>query len=200
MSMYIPKPFEQTDSNEMIRFMKQHPFAVCASTCQRDRISASHLPFVIDDSGGELTLISHMARANPLVQSLQEEREFLVIFSGPHAYISPTLYDSPINVPTWNYIAVHAYGRGEVIREAEHVKKTLVQMITQFEPSYMEQWSDLPPDYVERMSKGIVAFKVRVTRLMGQWKLSQNKSETEQLRIQSRLLQEQNPLADWMTK
>lgn len=107
----------------------------------------------------------------------------MVIFSKPHAYISPTNYDSLLNVPTWNYISVHAYGQGKIMTETAEVMKSLEDSIDNYEISFREQWDHFPEDYKLKMSNGIVAFEILVSDLQGNKKLSQNKSETEKQKI-----------------
>lgn len=136
-----------------------------------------------------------MSRANDQWRSFSENNEVLVIFQGPHAYISPSSYEKQQNVPTWNYIAAHAYGKVTVINEESEVKELLEEMINSYESSYFSQWRSLSHEYVTNMIKGIVAFKVEVTKLEGKYKLSQNKTINEQHNIIRKLQQSDDPLA-----
>nr|WP_243699167.1 FMN-binding negative transcriptional regulator [Anseongella ginsenosidimutans] len=144
---------------------------------------ATHLPFVVVTNGNDILLRSHFARANSQWQEIQDNKEVLVIFSEPHAYISPKHYEKELNVPTWNYIAVHAYGQGRIISETAAAFALLEQTINTYEAEYKRQWDSLPSDYRLRMLKGIVAFEIAVTDLQAKKKLSQNKTENEQRRI-----------------
>ena len=112
-----------------------------------------------------------------------EEHKALVIFSEPHAYISPKHYEKELNVPTWNYISIHTYGKGTLITETEDVIALLENTIDNYDSAYKEQWNKLPNDYKIGMSKGIVAFDIVVTDLQAKKKLSQNKTANEQLNI-----------------
>ena len=129
-----------------------------------------------------MVLSSHFAKANPQAGVL-EGKEILVIFSEPHAYISPKFYEKEQNVPTWNYLAVHAYGRATQITDEQEMTALLEKSILMFEADYMQQWQKLPQEYKSKMLKGMVAFQINVTSLEGKKKLSQNKTEAEQQRI-----------------
>ncbi len=116
-------------------------------------------------------------------------QEVLVIFQEPHAYISPSLYNKTLNVPTWNYVAVHVYGNVQLIEDPATVFPLLEKMIQAYEPAYQQQWAQLPQHYKEAMARGIVAFEVRATQVQGKEKLSQNKSLEERQRIAEHLKQ-----------
>jgi transcriptional regulator len=107
----------------------------------------------------------------------------LVIFTEPHAYISPKHYDNPVSVPTWNYIAVHTYGQGRLIHDPEESFAILEDTIMAYEAGYKQQWDNLPMDYKLKMQKGIAAFEIEVNDLQAKKKLSQNKTPAEQQRI-----------------
>ncbi|AWI26267.1 FMN-binding negative transcriptional regulator [Flavobacterium pallidum] len=179
--MYIPPHYETTDKATIIAFMKQYPFATII-TVKDNFQSATHLPFTISEREGDMILTAHFAKANPQWEQLTEN-EVLVIFAEPHAYISPSHYESDKNVPTWNYIAVHAYGKGRLITENAAAYEVLEAMIAQSEPGYKVQWDSLPADYKDRMVKGIVAFEITVTTLQAKHKLSQNKKLSERENI-----------------
>lgn len=179
--MYTPRSFQFDDSHEMIAFMKQYSFATIITNKENLPI-ATHLPFVIDDSSGKLLLTSHLAAANEQTRWLSEN-ESLIIFTEPHAYISPTHYDKMESVPTWDYMAVHAYGKARILEEDQEKIKVLEQMICFYEQSYLEQWKGLSEKYKNGMLKGMVAFEIAVTSIQGQKKLSQNKTAAERQRI-----------------
>lgn len=111
------------------------------------------------------------------------ENLVLVIFNEPHAYISPKHYDKELNVPTWNYFSVHAYGKGQLITDTDKTFEVLEATIENYEIDYKQQWNRLPEDYKLKMVKGIVAFEVILTDLQAKKKLSQNKTTAEQMRI-----------------
>lgn len=179
--MYIPHHFKFEDEKEIIAFMKQYSFATII-TVNGDIPVATQLPFFIDDSRDRLVLSSHFAIANEQTKYI-EENISLVIFNEPHAYISPTHYDKLESVPTWDYIAVHAYGKAKIIKDEVAKLKALEQMIQFYEKDYLGQWASLSDKFKNGMMRGIVAFELEVTDLQGQKKLSQNKTETERQRI-----------------
>jgi len=179
--MYIPRTFEFDNPAEKIAFMKQYSFAVIITS--RDNIPvATHLPFFIDDSSGKLILSSHFARANEQAGYI-ENNTSLIIFSEPHAYISPAHYNKHESVPTWDYISVHAYGTAKILESEESKLRVLQEMITFYDKNYIAQWNSLSDKFKINMMKGIVAFEIEVTDLQGQKKLSQNKSAGEREKI-----------------
>lgn len=179
--MYIPPYYREEDGQKLIGFMLAHNFANLISSSNNVPV-ATHLPFVIEQRDEKIFLISHMARANPQWQSFRGS-ELLIIFQGPHAYISPQHYEKQQNVPTWNYIAVHAYGKARIIEKEEDVMNLMERTIHNFEKEFYEQWKTLSPAYVSGMLKAIVAFEIEVTKLEGKYKLSQNKTKNEQQAI-----------------
>ncbi len=134
-----------------INFMKKYNFATVISN-DKNGPSATHLPFLIDELDGEIILTSHLAKVNSHCDLLKSERS-LVIFSEPHAYISPSLYTKVQNVPTWNYIAVHAYGTIEIIEEPDELIALMEKSIEAFEPGYFKQWGQLSEKYIMDYSK-----------------------------------------------
>ena len=128
----------------------------------------------------------------------------LVIFSEPHAYISPAAYESDRNVPTWNYVSVHAYGTGKLITDTNAVMDVLVATIASYEAGYNQQWNGLPESYKTKMLNGIVAFKITVTDLQAKKKLSQNRTDAEKRKIIERLASSDNgnekSIADFMSR
>ena len=179
--MYIPHFNAFTDGQEIIAFMRRYSFATIV-TAVNGVPEATHLPFLVKEEKGEVYLLSHFAKANP--QSAQIiNNTSLVIFTEPHAYISPQNYEKEENVPTWNYIAVHAYGKA-VILEGEHKKSELLKhTIEYYDAGYLQQWDNLTDQYKSKMMKGIVAFEIEVTDLQAKNKLSQNRSEIEKENI-----------------
>lgn len=177
--MYIPAHFRQNDREAAIAFMKAHPFAIIVSSPDGIPV-ATHLPFHVESSDDDIILTAHFARANPQWKQL---KDVLVIFSGPHAYISPSLYEREENVPTWNYIAVHAYGTAELVTDEAEGFSILEELIKQSEPAYLSQWAGLEPKYKAGLFKGIAPFRVKVSRLDAKEKLSQNKTAFERANI-----------------
>jgi transcriptional regulator len=180
--MYIPHYYKEEDRSKLIAFMRSNSFGVLVSHGPNG-LHGTHLPFVIEERGEELALVTHLAKANPQWEAFAGGSELLAIFTGPHGYVSPSSYEKKESVPTWNYVAVHACGKAAVIRDNAAVMQVLEKMIVSYEPAYREHWNSLPADYKQKMIKGIVAFEIVVTKLEGKYKLSQNKTSQEQDRI-----------------
>lgn len=185
--MYIPKPNLITDKTKIIAFMKRFSFATLI-TSKNNIPTATHLPFIITTEGDNILLTSHFAKANEHWQDL-ENNLALVIFSEPHAYISTTNYDKELNVPTWNYISVHAYGQGKLINDTNRTLATLEKTIDNYESSFRQQWDNFPQEYKLKMSKGIMAFEITISDLQAKEKLSQNRTDSEKKKITETLSQ-----------
>lgn len=179
--MYTPKHFQLTDEKEAIDFMQRYSFATIV-TATDDVPFATHIPFLVSKRDDKIVLSSHFAKGNPQANEMVG-KDVLVIFTEPHAYISPKHYEKETNVPTWNYVAVHAYGKATILSEGEQTANLLVQMISNYETGYLAQWNSLPDEYKQRMMKGIVAFEIIVDDLQGKQKLSQNRTEKERENI-----------------
>ena len=179
--MYIPRINSWNDDREIPDFMQRFSFATMVSARNGIPI-ATHLPFLVSKVEDSIILYSHFARANDHWQALGEQTS-LVIFSEPHAYISPSHYEKELNVPTWNYLAVHAYGKATLITDTDKLMELLENTINNFEASYGKQWSSLPDQYRMNMIKGIVGFSMVVTELQAKKKISQNRSEGEKEKI-----------------
>ncbi|MEO8884445.1 MAG: FMN-binding negative transcriptional regulator [Mucilaginibacter sp.] len=179
--MYTPKHFLITDQQEALSFMQRYSFATIVTV--NDGVpSATHLPFVVTQCDDKIILTSHFAKANPQSSEILNGKP-LVIFAEPHAYISPKHYEQVNSVPTWNYIAVHAYGTATLIESAEAKAQLLEQTIQFFEADYLKQWESLPEDFKLNMMKGIVGFEIIVDEVQGKKKLSQNKTKQERQNI-----------------
>ena len=189
--MYIPEFNREEDRATILAFMRANPFAVLVSNVEGVPF-ATHLPLLIDDADDQIVIQGHMAKANAHWKSMKETEESLIIFHGPHAYISPSLYESRESVPTWNYAAVHVYGEPTLFTDEESLRATLHRMIDTYELSYMTQWSELSEEYRSRMMKHIVGFNIKVKRLEGKFKLSQNRTKGEQARVIQCLNQSQD--------
>lgn len=188
--MFIPNLFTFDDKSEIIAFMKQYSFATIITI--KDNIPiGTQLPFVIEKRSDKLILSSHFAVANEQTKYI-EENISLVIFTEPHAYISPVHYDKRESVPTWDYIAVHAYGKAKISEDEAAKVKGLEQMIRFYEKDYQQQWDSLPEKFKQGMLRGIVAFELEVIDLQAKKKLSQNKTEAERKRIIEHLEQSEN--------
>ncbi|MEM7553605.1 MAG: FMN-binding negative transcriptional regulator [Cyanobacteria bacterium P01_A01_bin.84] len=188
--MYRPTAFKEDNIDKLITFMKANSFATLVSIVDGVPL-ASHIPLVISVQEDVIKLIGHLAKQN-LQWKAFGKVESLAIFTGGHAYISPTLYEKHESVPTWNYIAVHAYGIPEIItldNSPESMDEMINGMINTYEADYKSHWDGLPNEYRKGMMNGIVGFEIPVTRVYGKYKLSQNRSQTEQQNISNALLQ-----------
>lgn len=171
--IHIPEYFAEHDLVRLQSLVRAHNFATLVSAHQGD-VQVSHLPFLLNAEGKMLR--AHMARANPQWRTFSPEREVLVIFHGPHHYVSPAWYASHPSVPTWNYAVVHAQGRPTLIEDRDRLAALLRELVTRHEAASPEPWKiDLPPDYQDRMLSAIVGFEIAITRLEGKFKLSQNR-------------------------
>jgi transcriptional regulator len=180
--MYTPASFKISDPDELHGFMRRHSFAMLV-TQGEDGMTATHLPLLLDaDVGPRGTLLGHMARANPQWKDVAGEA--LAVFPGPHAYISPTWYETPGTVPTWNYVAVHAYGPLELVEDRDGLHDILTRTTSVHERRMPEPWSYDPADPdIEKMLKAIVGFRIEITRLDGKAKLNQNHPEGRRQRV-----------------
>ncbi|HTW57440.1 MAG TPA: FMN-binding negative transcriptional regulator [Terriglobales bacterium] len=180
--MYIPEHFRVRDHASAIAFMRANPFAVLVSSTD-DGPFATHAPVIIRESGEQVILRGHVAKANPHWRRLEHHPRCLTIFHGPHAYVSPSNYNTRENVPTWNYGAVHVYGNARVFAAPEELLTVLYELIPMFEPAYADQWSSLSSSYRERMLSHIVGFEIAVTKIEAKFKLSQNRTREEQSNV-----------------
>lgn len=180
--MYIPEHFRVEDHDTGIAFMRANPFAILVSTTN-EGLFATHVPVVIRETAEQTTIRGHVAKANPHWRYLEEQPNCLMIFHGPHAYVSPTNYATRENVPTWNYGAVHAYGKACTFSETPELLGMLHDLIPTFEAAYAEQWGSLSEAYRARMLSHIVGFEIEVFRLEAKFKLSQNRTRDEQQKV-----------------
>jgi transcriptional regulator len=180
--MYVPGHNRLEDRAAQLAYMRAHSFAALA-TCGPGGLTATHLPFVIEEHKGSITLLAHMAKANPQWRDFADCGEAMVIFMQPHAYVSPRLYDSRQNVPTWNYVAVHAYGRPALIEERAAALALLRKLVGQHDAAYLAQLAELPQHYLDAKLGAIVSFSLAVTRIDARYKLSQDRTPAERERI-----------------
>jgi transcriptional regulator len=174
--MYIPAAFAETDLTRLHDFMEQLSFGLLVS--QVDGLPfASRLPFLLErTTGPNGTLIGHMARANPQWRDASGQSA-LAIFTEPHVYVSPALYEDEQVVPTWNYVAVHAYGRVEIVEEESARLENVREMVRVYEQAMTQPWSfNDSGTFVERMLGQIVGFRIEIEKIQGKWKLNQNHS------------------------
>lgn len=187
--MYVPAAFAETDTARLHDFIEAHSFGLLVST--RDGAPfATHLPLLLErDAGPHGCLVGHVARANPHWQHL-EGQDVLAIFSGPHAYVSPAWYEAENVVPTWNYVAVHAYGRCSLVEDVEGLTRILRASVATYEQASPRPWSlDSETEFFAKMVRGIVGFRLEIERLEGKWKLSQNHPAERRERVARALRQ-----------
>jgi transcriptional regulator len=194
--MYMPKLYREDDLATLHALMRDYSFATLV-TQHEGAPFATHLPFILEAEEGPYgTLLGHMARANPQWRDFDASQEVLVIFQGPHTYVSPSWYEVELSVPTWNYAAVHAYGTPHLITDYDACYTLLDTLVRTHETQFARPWLfQLPEDYVRKMMQGIVAFVIRITRLEGKFKLSQNRSLTDQQNVAATLQQSADPVS-----
>jgi transcriptional regulator len=172
--MYLPAAFAESDLTKLHDFIEQNSFGSLVS--QFDGLPfASHLPFLLErQTGPRGCLIGHTARANPQWEQAGGQT-VLAVFFGPHAYISPSWYEADQVVPTWNYVAVHAYGRLQIIEDHDSLLAIVQRMVQVYEQGMPRPWSFAAPStFVDRMLTQIVGFRIEIDRIEGKWKLNQN--------------------------
>lgn len=176
--MYTPKYF-QCNSPELIEeAIAKNPFGVIISKGEQTPFIATHLPFLLEKIENEYLLISHLASMNSQ-SKLENGSEVMVIFSGPHDYVSPTNYSSKDQVPTWDYIAIHLHGKIEMITDENSKVEVLEKTIQFFEKAYMEQWKNVSSRYKDSLLKMMTAFKIHIYKVESTFKLSQNKPQQD---------------------
>ena len=181
--MFIPPAFAELDQGKLHDFIRSHSFGLLVST-QKEEPFATHLPFLLEpDKGSHGSLIGHMARANPHWQGL-DGQQVLVVFSGPHTYISPSWYEAENVVPTWNYVAVHAYGVIRLIEDPNILAHILTATVETYERKMPNPWSiDTDADFFQKLARAVVGFRVEINRLEGKWKLNQNHPEERRQKV-----------------
>lgn len=172
--MYVPSHFAESNLDKLHDFIERHSFGLLVSSVESVPF-ATHLPFFLERNAGRHgTLIGHMARANPHWRELGSLMA-LVVFSGPHAYISPTWYEGENVVPTWNYVAVHAYGRVQLVHDKDALLKIVQDSIAIYEAAMPKPWSlDADEVFVDRLLSQIVGFHIEIEKIEGKFKLNQN--------------------------
>jgi transcriptional regulator len=185
--MYIPPAHAETDEDTIFAFLAAHPLGAMVSVAENGRLVATHLPWLVHrDRGANGVLEGHIAKANrehqlPGDNGIDRSFEALVIFTGPDAYISPSWYPSKAEhgkvVPTWNYVAVHVYGRVHFTSDREFLARHLEHLVARHEGGRSTPWmiSDAPREYIERQMNAIVGVEVSISRIEGKWKMSQNR-------------------------
>lgn len=185
--MYIPRSFAEDDRPTLLAFVDAHPLAVLVTSSPADGLIATHLPLALDRAAGPNgTLIGHLARANPQARCVPDGgADALVIFAGPDAYVTPAWYATKAEtgrvVPTWNYVAVHASGTLHLRDDPRWLREHLELLTNRHESDRSHPWqvSDAPDDYIAQQMQAIVGVELRIDRLEGKWKMSQNRSDAD---------------------
>ncbi len=177
--MYVPQHFEVTNRKEALAFIKANVFGQLISSVE-SRLFSSHIPFFLGND--ERSLICHVAKGNPQWKGI-EGQEVLVTFQGPHDYVSPSWYNSP-GVPTWNYQAVHVYGKPELITETEKLKNIVNKLTRVHESSVKRPWE---PEYKDSLLNAIIGVEIKIADIQCKYKLSQNRSENDRLQVAKEL-------------
>lgn len=190
--MYIPKYYKVNDVVEIREFVQMNSFGTLVTT-NKGRPIATHLPLQLIKEEEDYFITGHMAYGNPQWRTFDTSEEVLIMFQGPHAYISSSWYEKE-NVPTWNYQAVHVYGPATILDE-EALKQDLTKLLKKYE-NHRENpvlWDKLSTSLLKKEIKGIVGFKIKVEEIQAAYKLSQNRNETDYANIVEQLHNEENP-------
>lgn len=201
--MYLPSHHTLTDRAPALEVMRRHPFALLASNGADGEPFITHAPLATDTRGDAIVLTGHIARANPQTALLALEPRVLTVFSGPNAYVSPARYTIRESVPTWNYIAVHAYGDVRLLDDHAAKDRAQKRLIADHDPDYAEQWRSLDPGFQRQLLDAITVFEIDVVRLESKFKLSQNRPPEDRSRVaahQRAGSADEQALADWMAR
>ena len=200
--MYTPKHFLLDDPALQRQLVAEHALALLVAADAQDPAAtplALHLPMVWVEEGGQSWLEGHLARGNPHLASLAEGQRVRLVFTGPDAYVSPSHYDSPLNVPTWNYMALEVEGTLQFVDEAMAKDRLLKRLIQPRDPAYVPQWLGLPEDFQQRLLSAIVGLRVSVRSIQAKAKLSQNRAAGERQRLIAHFDAGASPaMARWM--
>lgn len=187
--MYVPKHFEESDRRVLQALIRSHPLGTWVTQSDGELL-ANHIPFHFDASRGEHgTLVGHVARANPVWQSFSSTVNSVIVFQGPESYITPSWYPSKQAhgkaVPTWNYAVVHAHGMPRAIEDPTWLLQHVSQLTAVHESDQALPWKvlDAPQEFIDRLLQAIVGIEIPITRLVGKWKVSQNRPEPDRLGV-----------------
>ncbi len=200
--MYSPKFNRVDDRAVLLEAMRAYSFAILIGPGAAGSPVATHLPLLVRDEGEHGLLEGHFARANTHWSDLAG-REILVVFPGPHSYVSPSWYVEPLSVPTWNYIAIHAYGTLELVEDDAGRTRLVEELIRTHEPGFLDRWRAMPEGYRRTMLAGIMGFRIPIARIEGKFKLSQNRAprERDNVRVHHAAGScDERELARWMSR
>jgi transcriptional regulator len=191
--MHIIKYYREDNGARILEFIRQNDFATLVAY-DGEKPVASHLLMEVLEDGENIWVNGHMSRANPLWKMFEKNPRVLVIFQGPHTYISPTWYNH-VNVPTWNYQSVHVYGKPRLVTDKTESYGILKRLIDRYETNTPYRLETLPQDFVEKEIRGIAAFQIEVTEIEANYKLSQNRDEESYRSIVGHLEQRTDELS-----
>lgn len=186
--MYVPKHFKETRTEVLHRLISERPLGTLVAAT-RNGLEATHIPFLLDSSSGRGSLLGHVARKNPLWREFLPSSEVLVIFQGPDRYITPSWYATKQEtgkvVPTWNYVSMHAYGCMRAIDDRQWLHAHLEQLTNRHEAAQAQPWhvSDAPRGYIDDMLGAVIGLEIRLSRVVGKWKVSQNRPACDRQRV-----------------
>ena len=197
--MYLPRHFEESRVEVMRALIQEHPLGVLV-TLGSNGLNANHIPIEVDPEPAPLgTLRGHVARANPVWRDHVADVEALVVFQGPAGYVTPSWYPTKRQtgkvVPTYNYAVVHAYGPLRIVEDAAWLRNLVGRLTDRFEATRSEPWqvTDAPAGYIDAQLRAIVGIEIPLTRLLGKWKVSQNKSAEDRAGVAEALLAGDHP-------
>lgn len=196
--MYIPRHFKVTNFDEIKEFIQKNAFGTIVSI-KHGKPIATHLPLELHEQGDDYFVTGHMAYANPQWKTFETENDVLVMYQGPHAYISSSWYKSE-NVPTWNYQSVHLYGTARIMNEQE-LQEDLILLLQKYEHHRRNAalWENLSPQ-TKKQIKGIVGFKIKIQEVQAAYKLSQNRNNEDYHNIIDKLNEEEDIIAHQIAK
>ncbi|MDE1463841.1 FMN-binding negative transcriptional regulator [Spartinivicinus poritis] len=205
--MFIPKVFEQNDTDSLINLIREYPFATLITISEAEGIEANPIPLSFTQDENKQYLQGHIAKANPLWKSVNNGSDVLVVFNGPNGYISPNYYPTKQEtgkaVPTWNYVTVQVRGRLSFIHDADWNRAMIDRLTVEHEASQKNPWTlnDAPEGYIDKMLQAIVSVKVEIVSIIGKWKLSQNQSEKNRNGVINGLSSQSNAsvIASWVS-
>ncbi len=199
--MYLPQHFEETRVPVLHELIRSYPLGALVVLTPRG-LDANHIPFEIDPEPAPLgTLRGHIARANPLWREVAADGAALAIFQGPGTYISPSLYPTKREtakvVPTWNYAVVHAHGPLHFIDDRAWLRGFVARLTARHEAARRDPWkiTDAPAEFIETQLGAIIGLEIPITRLIGKWKVSQNRPRQDRDGVVEGLLQQGDPAA-----
>ena len=195
--MYIPTSFDVSDEKTLEAFIERYDFGTVISSSSAGLV-ASHIPIVLRHSGAKAVLVGHVARANDQWRRFDGSTEALAILHGPHVYVSPTWYATSPAVPTWNYAAVHVYGKPRTNEDPAFTTSALESLVTRYESTRAKPWrtEDLAAEFHAKLAAAIVAFEMPLERIEGKFKLGQNRSREDRHGTLAGLDAERTPGAD----